>query len=94
MNLSFVIAEPPDSFGSLETFAFALRPVKELGCDGVEFHLMRCAGFETKTFLLVVESTRVPARLSGPLRRYDQRHPRSVRRAQIAACSHASASAI
>src|SRR6185436_10904535 len=60
LKLSYVIAEPPNSFSSLEKFASALRLVKELGYDGVEVYLSRSANFELNQFLRVLESIRVP----------------------------------
>ena len=40
-NLSYIIVERPDAFGSFEDFADGLRRIKKLGYQGVELHLGR-----------------------------------------------------
>lgn len=59
-NLSYLIVERPDSFGSFDNFAAALRCVKELGYAGVEFNLTKPAGFEVDELTRCVESIHLP----------------------------------
>jgi sugar phosphate isomerase/epimerase len=59
VNVSFVIAEPPDSFGSFENFSAVLRRIKELGYEGVEFNLTQPAGFELNDLTRFAESIRL-----------------------------------
>jgi sugar phosphate isomerase/epimerase len=59
-NLSYIIVERPDTFGSLDNFTAALRRIKELGYDGVEFNLTRPAGFEVDALARFVESIHLP----------------------------------
>ncbi|MBI4472387.1 MAG: sugar phosphate isomerase/epimerase, partial [Acidobacteria bacterium] len=66
-KLSYIIVELPDSFGSFDNFAAALRRVKELGYHGVEFNLTRPAGFEVEKLARFVEAIdlRVVSFLTG-----------------------------
>ena len=59
-KFSFIIVERPDSFGSFEAFATALRFVKELGYKGVEFNLTGPSGYEVDALARVVESINLP----------------------------------
>jgi D-psicose/D-tagatose/L-ribulose 3-epimerase len=56
VNVSFIIIEQPDSFGSFENFSAALRQIKELGYGGVEFNLTEPAGFELNDLARFTES--------------------------------------
>jgi sugar phosphate isomerase/epimerase len=59
-KFSFIIVERPDSFGSFEQFAMALRRLKDLGYDGVEFNLIGPSGYEVDALARVVRSTGLP----------------------------------
>lgn len=59
-RLSYIIVERPDSFGSYEAFADALRRLKDLGYQGVEFNLTQPAGFEIDALCKLVESINLP----------------------------------
>ena len=59
-RFSFIILERPDSFGSFESFAAALRMVKELGYDGVEFNLTGPSGYEVDAIARGVDSIGLP----------------------------------
>lgn len=60
MRFSYIIVERPDSFGSHAKFADALRRLKDLGYQGVEFNLMQPTGFEIDTLCKLVESINLP----------------------------------
>jgi len=59
-KFSFIIIEKPDSFGSFEQFAMALRCLKDVGYDGVEFNLTGPSGYEVDALARVVRSTGLP----------------------------------
>jgi len=59
-RLSYIIVERPDSFGSYEKFADALRRLRDLGYQGVEFNLTQPAGFEVDALCKLVESIKLP----------------------------------
>jgi len=59
-RFSFIIVEKPESFGSFEHFATALRTVKELGFAGVEFNLTGSGGYEIDTVERLVKSLDLP----------------------------------
>jgi sugar phosphate isomerase/epimerase len=59
-KLGFIIVERPDSFGSFEPFANALRTVKATGFDGVEFNLTGPRGYEVDALARVLESLDLP----------------------------------
>jgi sugar phosphate isomerase/epimerase len=59
VNVSFVITEAPDSFGSFESFSGVLRRIKELGYEGVEFNLTQPTGFELNDLRRFTESVRL-----------------------------------
>jgi sugar phosphate isomerase/epimerase len=67
VNVSFVIAEQPDSFGSFENFSVALRRIKEFGYEGVEFNLTEPTGFELNDLVRFAESIhlRIASFLTG-----------------------------
>ena len=66
-NVSFVITEAPDSFGSFENFSAVLRRIKELGYEGVEFNLTEPTGFELNDLVRFAESIhlRIASFLTG-----------------------------
>ncbi len=59
-KFSIIIVERPDSFGSFDLFATALRSIKELGFGGVEFNLTRPSGYEVDAMARLVESIDLP----------------------------------
>jgi len=59
VKVSFVIAEQPDLFGSFESFSAALRRIKELGYEGVEFSFTEPTGFELNELTRFAESIRL-----------------------------------
>jgi len=59
VNFSFVITEPPDSFGSFENFSAVLRRINELGYQGVELNLTQPTGFELNVLARFVEANRL-----------------------------------
>src|SRR5579862_5726077 len=59
-KFSFIIVESPDSFGSFEQFAVALRRIKELGFMGVEFSLTGPSGYEVDAVARLSESVDLP----------------------------------
>ncbi len=59
-RLSYIIVERPDSFGSYEKFADALRRLKDLGYQGVEFNLTQPVGFEIDALCKLTESINLP----------------------------------
>ncbi len=59
-KFSFIILERPESFGSFESFAAAIRSVKELGYDGVEFNLTGPSGYEVDALARALDSTALP----------------------------------
>lgn len=66
-NLSYIICERPDSFGSFESFMAAVRRVKELGYNGVELNVGRPLGFDIEVLAHATESLqlRVVSFLTG-----------------------------
>ena len=60
VKVSYVIAEQPDCFGSFENFSAALRRLKDLGYEGVEFNLTQPAGFELKSLTRLAQSIHLP----------------------------------
>ncbi len=59
-RLSYILVDLPDSFGSFDHFAEALRRVKALGYSGVEFNLIRPTEFDVDRLLRLVDSIDLP----------------------------------
>src|SRR5262249_21337856 len=59
-QLSYILVDRPDAFGTFENFKAALRRVKELGYRGVEFNLAEPMGFEVNALREYVDSINLP----------------------------------
>src|SRR5262245_21233951 len=59
-QLSYIIVDRPDSFGTFENFKAALRHVKELGYSDVELNLAQPMGFEVNALRDFVGSIGLP----------------------------------
>ena len=59
-NLSYIIIERPDAFGSFGNFADVLRFIKDAGYQGVEINLCRPFGFEVDELAQLVETIDLP----------------------------------
>lgn len=59
-KFSFILLDQPDSVGSFEAFAAALRHIKELGFAGVEFNLAGPSGYELDAVSRLAESLNLP----------------------------------
>ena len=59
-KISYIVVELPDSFGSFDNLAAALRRIKQLGYQGVEFNLVQPAGFDADELAALAKSIELP----------------------------------
>ena len=60
MKVSYIVTDPPNSFGGFDEFTAVLRKIKTLGFQGVEFSLTHPPGFQPEDLLKSVEDIELP----------------------------------
>ena len=60
MKVSYIVIDPPNSFGGFDKFMAVLRKIKALGFHAVEFNLTQPPGYELQDLLTFVQDIDLP----------------------------------